>query len=179
MKNMKKSIALVLALVLVVGGVVGGTIAWLTDETEEIKNTFTVGNIDIELAENTTDYKMIPGETIEKDPFVTVKAGSEACWLFVEITESTNLDDFITYAPAAGWTVLEEGVIYREVAAVEADQVFSVLAGDKVTVNTDVTKADMDALTAETAPTLTFTAYAIQQAGFETDVAAAWAKINE
>ena len=65
MKNMKKSIALVLALVLVVGGVVGGTIAWLTDETEEIKNTFTVGNIDIELAETTTNYKMIPGETIE------------------------------------------------------------------------------------------------------------------
>ena len=179
MKNMKKSIALVLALVLVVGGVVGGTIAWLTDKTEEIKNTFTVGNIDIELAETTTNYKMIPGETIAKDPVVTVVGGSEDCWLFVEITESDNLDDFITYAPAAGWTVLEENVIYREVAAAEADQEFAVLEGNEVTVNGDVTKDMMDAIEDGTAtePTLTFKAYAIQKAGFDT-AADAWAEVK-
>lgn len=184
MKNMKKSIALVLALVLVVGGVVGGTIAWLTDKTEEIKNTFTVGNIDITLTEeaqkqNDYQFKMIPGETLKKDPVVTVVGGSEACWLFVEITESDNLDDFITYAPAAGWTVLEENVIYREVAAAEADQNFDVLEGNEVTVNGGVTKAMMDAIEDGTAtePTLTFKAYAIQKAGFDT-AAAAWTEVK-
>ena len=178
MKNMKKSIALVLALVLVVGGVVGGTIAWLTDETQAVTNTFTVGNIDIDLTETTGEnYKMIPGKTLDKDPKVTVKAGSEDCWLFVEITESANLDDFITYAPAAGWTELEAGVYYREVAASDADQEFAVLEGDEVTVDGGVTKAMMDAITEKTQPTLTFKAYAIQKEGFAT-AALAWAEVK-
>ena len=43
----KKTLALVLALTLLVAGVVGGTLAWLTDQTAEVKNTFTVGDINI------------------------------------------------------------------------------------------------------------------------------------
>lgn len=174
MKNMKKSVALVLALVLMVGVVVGGTIAWLTDTTKEIKNTFTVGNIDIDLTESTGgSYKMIPGETLAKDPTVTVEAGSEDCWLFVEIEKSANLDDFIAYTVAEGWTELEAGVYYREA---KADDEFSVLANDEVTVKADVTKEMMDGITAETEPTLTFTAYAVQKAGNAT-AADAWEKI--
>lgn len=113
----KKTLALVLALTLLVAGVVGGTLAWLTDRTAEVKNTFTVGDINIGLTETTTDYKMVPGNTIAKDPTVTVKANSEACWLFVQVTESENLDTFITYAIAEGWTALPgvDGVYYREV----------------------------------------------------------------
>ena len=97
-------------------GVVGGTLAWLTDQTDEVKNTFTVGDINIGLTETTADYKMVPGNTIAKDPTVTVKANSEACWLFVQVTESTDLKDFITYAIAEGWTALPgvDGVYYRE-----------------------------------------------------------------
>ena len=94
----KKTLALVLALTLLVAGVVGGTLAWLTDQTAEVKNTFTVGDINIGLTETTTDYKMVPGNTIAKDPTVTVKANSEACWLFVKVTESTNLRTSSTYA---------------------------------------------------------------------------------
>lgn len=138
----KKTLALVLALTLLVAGVVGSTLAWLTDQTAEVKNTFTVGDINIGLTETTTDYKMVPSNTIAKDPTVTVKANSEACWLFVKVTESTDLKDFITYAIAEGWTALPgvDGVYYREVPASAADQPFSVLKGDAVTVNSDVTK---------------------------------------
>ena len=127
----KKTLALVLALTLLVAGVVGGTLAWLTDQTAEVKNTFTVGDINIGLTETTTDYKMVPGNTIAKDPTVTVKANSEACWLFVKVTESENLDTFITYAIAEGWTELQDGVYYREVSASDADQTFSVLKGEQ------------------------------------------------
>ena len=74
----KKTLALVLALTLLVAGVVGGTLAWLTDQTAEVKNTFTVGDINIGLTETTADYKMVPGNTIAKNPTVTVKADSEA-----------------------------------------------------------------------------------------------------
>lgn len=172
----KKTLALVLALTLLVAGVVGGTLAWLTDRTAEVKNTFTVGDINIGLTETTTDYKMVPGNTIAKDPTVTVKANSEACWLFVQVTESENLDTFITYAIANGWTKLKSGVYYREVSASDADQPFSVLAGNAVTVNNTVTK---EMLTAKdfTNPTLTFQAYAIQKDHFTTP-ADAWAEVN-
>ena len=175
----KKTLALVLALTLLVAGVVGGTLAWLTDQTAEVKNTFTVGDINIGLTETTADYKMIPGNTIAKDPTVTVKANSEACWLFVKVTESENLDTFITYAIADDWTVLPgvDGVYYREVPASAADQTFSVLAGDAVTVKSDVTKTMLE--TAKTdAPTLTFKAYAIQKDHFAT-ADAAWAEVSK
>ena len=172
----KKTLALVLALTLLVAGVVGGTLA---DQTAEVKNTFTVGDINIGLTETTTDYKMVPGNTIAKDPTVTVKANSEACWLFVKVTESTDLKDFITYAIAEGWTALPgvDGVYYREVPASAADQTFSVLAGDAVTVKIDVTRAMLE--TAKTdAPTLTFKAYAIQRDHFAT-ADAAWAEASK
>lgn len=175
----KKTLALVLALTLLVAGVVGGTLAWLTDQTAEVKNTFTVGDINIGLTETTTDYKMVPGNTIAKDPTVTVKANSEACWLFVKVTESENLDTFITYAIAEGWTALPgvDGVYYREVPASAADQTFSVLAGDAVTVKSDVTRTMLE--TAKTdAPTLTFQAYAIQKDHFAT-ADAAWAEVSK
>ena len=173
----KKTLALVLALTLLVAGIVGGTLAWLTDQTDEVKNTFTVGDINIGLTETTADYKMVPGNTIAKDPTVTVKANSEACWLFVKITESTDLKDFITYAIAEGWTALPgvDGVYYREVPA--SDQTFSVLAGDAVTVKSDVTRTMLE--TAKTdAPTLTFKAYAIQKDHFAT-ADAAWAEVSK
>lgn len=174
----KKTLALVLALTLLVAGVVGGTLAWLTDQTAEVKNTFTVGDINIGLTETTADYKMVPGNTIAKDPTVTVKANSEACWLFVKVTESTDLKDFITYAIAEGWAALPgvDGVYYREVPASAADQTFSVLAGDAVTVNSDVTK---EMLTAKdfANPTLTFKAYAVQKDNVAS-ASDAWAKVN-
>ena len=112
----KKSLALLLAVALLIGGAVGGTIAWLTDTTEEVTNTFSVGNIDIELWEhelkngallntgcptNTQEsehhevsnnaYKIIPGTEQPKDPFVRVKADSEDCYIFIQVQEVNNV----------------------------------------------------------------------------------------
>ena len=182
----KKTIALVLALVLIVGAAIGGTVAYLTDKTASVPNTFTIGNNDITLAETKSDFKMVPGVDIEKDPKVTVEGGSEACYVFVKVEKSSNLDSFISYAIASGWTQgdgaeggIPTDVYYRAVAASAADQVFSVLANDKVTTKGTVTKADMDSLTQPNAtqPSLTFTAYAVQQATFA-DAAAAWAEVK-
>ena len=179
---MKKKLMTVLALVLVITMSVAGTVAYLTHITDPITNTFTVGNIDISLAETTADYKMVPGCNIAKDPKVTVEANSEDCWLFVKIDESENLDSFISYAVANDWTQgdgtnIPSNVWYRPVEASTADQTFSVLAGDKVTVNNNVTKTMMDGLKVDGAiqPTLTFTACAVQADGFAT-ASAAYAK---
>lgn len=176
----KKILVACLCVALAVLTIAGTTLAYLTATTESVTNTFTVGNIDITLAETKTDFKMVPGSTIAKDPKVTVKAGSEDCWLFVKVEKSTDLDRFIAYTIDSGWTALSgvNGVYYREVSAAATDTNFSVLAGDQVTVNTTVTKPMMDALTQSTYPTLTFTAYAVQKAGFDT-ATAAWAEASK
>ena len=160
----KKSLALLLAIAIVVVGAVAGTVAWLTDRTPSVTNTFTTSDINIELKETKNNFQMIPGWNIEKDPKVTVKAGSEACYLFVKLEKSTNFDTFMTYEMADGWEALPEapGVYYREVAAATADTTFEVLKGNQVTVKGEVTKAQMNGLTADTYPTLTVTAYASQ-----------------
>ena len=190
----KKSLALVLALAMIVVCVVGGTLAWLTDKTAPVKNTFTYGDINIKLEETgatvaadgsaTKEFKMIPGYTIAKDPKVTVEAGSEKCYLFVKVDKSTNFDTFMTYTMATGWTALDgvDGVFYRVVDTADMGTAYSVLANDKVTVKDTVTKADMNALKADGAiqPTLTFTAYACQynsSNGTNFTPAQAWAKV--
>ena len=52
---MKKKIALLMACVMAFGIAVGGTLAWLTDTTGEVKNTFTDSDINITLTETDTD----------------------------------------------------------------------------------------------------------------------------
>ena len=180
----KKSLALVLALAMIVVCVVGGTLAWLIATTGSVTNTFTYGDINITLDESENlDLKMIPGYTITKDPKVTVKAGSEKCYLFVKVAESDKFDSFMTYDMATGWTALTgvDGVYYREVETSTADQEFAVLKDNQVTVRGDVTKTMLNGLTEATQPTLTFTAYACQynsSNGNSFTAADAWAKCS-
>lgn len=177
-----KGFLALLAVVLIVGCVVGGTVAWLITSSTSVTNTFTYGNIDISLDETTGDhYKIIPGTNIEKDPFITVKGGSEACWLFVRIEQTgAFVEGKISYEPATGWMPLDgfSGIYYREVAASERDQRFDVLRNNEITVLDSLTKDEIDALTgADKSPRLTFTAYAVQQENIST-AAEAWAAAN-
>ena len=140
-----KPVALLLAIALLVGTAVGGTLAWLTDNSGPVKNTFTVGNVDIELDETTgEEYKMIPGFTIDKNPKVTVKVDSEKCYVFVDVDESANLDQYIIYAMEPGWIPLEKDA--------EGNDIKDQLIFYRV----------QEALTDATRPTLTFNAYAVQ-----------------
>lgn len=173
----KKVIISVLAMALVLCLGIGGTLAWLQAKTEPLVNTFTYGDINITLTETTgTQYKMIPGGTITKDPKVTVKADSEASWLFVKIEKSSNFDSFMSFTVADGWTKLDsvDGVYYREVSTSTADQNFAVLKDNKISVPNTVTK---EALKDASGLTLTFTAYAVQSDNVDT-AAEAWAIAN-
>ena len=163
----KKGLALVLALTLLVVCVVAGTLAWLTAKSDVVTNTFTTSDIKVELKETTgTEYKMIPGYTISKNPKATVLAGSEECFLFVKLEKSQNFDTFLTYEMAEGWTLVpgKTNVYYRKVQTADIGTAYSVLKDDQVTVKGSVTKEQMNALDAEGAvkPTLTITAYASQ-----------------
>ena len=114
----KKTVALLLACVMALGVAIGGTMAWLVDSTGEVKNTFTVGDINITLTETGTDtsgnknYDFVPGDNKVKDPKVTVTAASEACYLFVKVDVANNsrtdgavtVDSIVDWAIAGGWT---------------------------------------------------------------------------
>lgn len=194
MKNRRnvsnKTVAILLALVLAIGCAVGGTLAWLISKTAPVVNTFTYGDINIDLTETTgTEYKIIPGVNINKDPKVTVTAGSEACWLFVKVEEQgTFVANKVTYGIAADWTKgdgtkIPENVYYREVdaAAAKAEESYYILKGNTtyangvVTVSENLTKDEVDQLKGKN-PTLTFKAYAVQKDGIA-DATTAWEKI--
>ena len=187
---MKKT---VIAIVLTIAAclcVFGTTFAWLMDSTGEVVNTFTVGDVDIELTESENlDLKLVPGKTITKDPKVTVVAESEHCWVFVKIEKANNVDNFIEYTIDSGWTALAEndGVYYREVSAADAaaGKEYAIIANNQVEVKEDVTKAQLDAVAAAVAtdatkaPSLTFTAYAVQYDAEDIkDATTAWGIVN-
>ena len=176
----KRTLTILIAVALVVVVAIGGTLAWLTDKTDPVTNTFTVGDINIELEEtwntdndgdNINDSwtaQLVPGMNLTKDPVVTVKAGSEKCYLFVKVDESNwpqfKEDDGSTlkvkYEIGDGWEKLSDGVYYRTVEASDSDQPFGVLKNNKVYVSQNLTKADLGQITQS--PTLAFTAYAVQ-----------------
>lgn len=115
-KKTKKVLSLALAAVLLVCTTVAATVAYLTANTGVVTNTFTVGNVAIDLDEIQVDpygvpsdkgvadgktvwtpnqnaprikenkYKLVPGHTYTKDPTVYVKGASEPCWVFVKVT---------------------------------------------------------------------------------------------
>lgn len=196
-----KVLVMLLAVTMIVGISVGGTLAWLSDKTNAVTNTFTPSTIDITLTETTgEEYKMVPGTTIGKDPVVKVLAGSEASWLFVKVAEVNNVDGFLSYSVITGegnWTAVpdHDGYYYRKVDAVAAGTAeanlptFPVIYYDadkdgaydegeenKVHVLETVKKEDMDALAENTYPKLVFTAAAVQSENITT-VDAAWAAL--
>ena len=193
---MKKKLTTVLAIVLVVALSVAGTYAYLTDKTATIKNTFTVGNVNIDLTETwNTDTdgngkadawqaQLIPGKEYFKNPVVTVVPGSEKCWLFVKFEENGNPADYLTYTStlteANGWTkgtgTIPGNVWYCVVDKSADNTAFHLLDGDKVTIKNNVTNDNMtEAAKAE----LVYTAYACQYEGFENNAAGAWDAVSK
>ena len=99
----KRKITAVLFCVIFITACAAVTLAYLTD-SDELENTFTVGDVDIRLdetkvtengtpvpgAERVTGnkYYLLPGHTYVKDPTVTVLRGSESAYVRVKVTFS-------------------------------------------------------------------------------------------
>ena len=170
-------ITIAVSLMLVAAIAIGGTVAWLVDKTESVTNTFTFGDIDITLTETDAvedsngnfekEYTdLVPGATVPKDPKVTVTNGSVTRWLFVKIEKSTTFDTYFEADPATGWNPVTgaEGVYVYTGNVVDGNPI-SILADDKITVKSEVTKEKIKELDNPGAvqPTIIFTAYAIQK----------------
>lgn len=167
---MKKSniLLMILSAILLIFGI-GVTVALLSSSSNMVKNTFTVGHVDITLTETTgEEYKIIPGATVSKDPTITVTKDSEACWLFVNIEKEGAFDTFCTYEIGDGWTALagHSGVYYRKVEHTTKNIAFPVLKNNRILIHGTVTEELLNTITEN--PKLKFTAYAAQSDGFET-----------
>ena len=189
----KKMLVILLALTVTMVTAAGGTLAFLYG-TQNVKNTFTYGDIQIDLEEtdtgldpdqnpDTNQYPMLPGQPIHKDPKVTVYAGSLDSWLFVELTESWNFADYLSYTVADGWEPLEgvPGVFCRAVDAMAESQTFPVIKDDLIYMKESVTLGQLATLTDADYPTLTIKAYAIQRSAAIEETAtaqAAWALLQ-
>lgn len=197
---------LTLSLVLVVAfAAVGGTIAWLTDETNAVVNTFGNTSISIDLKEHAYNpegvnenkavigtlgselvteedaYKMIPGVTLPKDPFIYVdETTSEDVYVAVGITKSAEakdddgnytqlaFDSYLSYEiNTANWESLgsKDGTdyyIYKTRLTTANTATINpayILKNNQVTV---LDNADMTVVTETNQPKLTFKAYAVQ-----------------
>lgn len=185
----KKVLALVLCAALLMAGTVAVTLAYLSYTTAPVVNTFTVGQVVIDLDETDVDvygvkdgqtrvkentYKLIPGHSYTKDPIVHVQSGSEVCWLFVKVEdEIAAIQDATTVAAqmaAKGWTlVADQTNVYAYAEKVDAREA----AVDVPVFESFKIKGDAD-VAAYDGKTIKVTAYAVQADTFAT-AADAWA----
>lgn len=88
---MKKKTILVaaIAVMLVAALVVGGTLAYFTDKSDAKVNTFTVGNVKINLTEtawhDNDDHTLVPNKFYDKNPTITVDAKSQDAYVFLKL----------------------------------------------------------------------------------------------
>ncbi len=114
MQKNQKQFILMMCSIVIVGGLVTGTLAWLAARTDPVINNFIGSNLEIDLAETAKDFQMIPHLEIPKDPIVTVKANSEACWLFLQVKESdAQANGSGVEATQFGETVFRKGTEYK------------------------------------------------------------------
>lgn len=169
----KKILALALVVVLAVTAVTGATLAYFTDNDAKT-NTFTVGNVQIELTEPEWEgkvEKVYPGQVLDKDPTVE-NTGANPCYVRVKVEGLDYLvkggNDALKIAlKTAGkdginenWTEYEGYYYYNEVLGVDdtTEALF-----DQIVIPTALTNADGKEHTKEY--NIKVTAYAVQYEG--------------
>ncbi len=187
----KKKLGLVVGAVALVAAIgIGSTFAYLTDKTSTVTNTFTIGNVnfddeyglaesDVTVDEETGEYvdndgentwtsdgetyeNLYAGETVYKDPTVTMDEDSLEAYVFAKVVyDSANYT--INYTDA--WEVVESGDGYDIVM-----KKTTINAGESSTIFDSVTVATT--VTAETElDNITVTAAAVQASGVTKTVA--------
>lgn len=196
---LKKIVVMFAAVVLIVTATISGTLAWLTAETQEVTNTFTVGNVEISLTEHKledgslsktetsqgNEYHFVPGDVLPKDPYVTVGANSESCYVFVVIEEKNNTitvngsdEKIVQYSTGSNWALVsgtENVYCYVDkdknpkIAAL-GDKLDEILEDNQVTISDKVTKSYVETVKeSQNEPELNFKAYAIQSDNLKKD----------
>ena len=194
---MKKKLTTVLAIVLVVALSVAGTYAYLTAQTDTVKNTFTAAGLasdfsldeskanqqpdgsytlDVATRVQENEYSVVPSVDLAKDPTVHVTLEKNVgAYVFLAVDD--NLGDGLTATiDSTQWTAL--GTTYTDANGVVWTMYYKELAGSanpaQVNINVLADKQIVVGDTvAEDCGNIVFNAYLTQSAGF-TSALDAW-----
>ena len=132
----KKILALAMCVALLAIAIVGGTLAYFSD-SDEATNTFTVGNVKIDLTEPNWEGsgsvdapELYAGEALAKDPTVE-NVGKNPCFVRIQVPGLDCLDkndpdmlihirnaNYVLDAVNADWEVKGDYIYYKHVLAV-------------------------------------------------------------
>lgn len=201
MKHSKKILALVLSVAVVASIAAAGTLAWLSDNSGTVTNTFAVGtqgkvgiildeavlDANTERAEGDregrtslgNDYTdIVPGKALEKDPTVVVSADSVESILYVAVKDTFGtVGD--TDEPVAAWSIADgwEVAVQKNTDGVTIyKHTENVIANDEIVVFDGVTiSGNLDNDTLEAAiegKTIQIAAFAVQADNITAEAAA-------
>lgn len=194
----KKTLTIALALVLVVALAVGASYAYLTAQTGEVKNTFTVGTLidqnkfvlkehkvaydqatgnytyvlenDAKVETDANTYSQLaPKMEVPKDPFISFRDEvKNPAYVFVEICDTTGGQ--IGYTVAGGWTKLDNvtGKNGGAVYAYNTKVVGNPIADLPILNGDSITVKETATAANLNGATLTFYGYLCQATGFST-----------
>lgn len=195
----KRTMIFITAMVLLFAIVTGSTIAYMTKTTDPVINTFTYGNVLIDLDEAPVDaegqattgsrvkankYRLYPGKQYDKDPTVHVDADSENCYLFVKVVnniasiEAAGDTTIAAQMSAKGWKLVtgKNDIYYYDGKTQGSnDTTVTVSKGEDIVVFEKIkiaTNADLNSISSDAK--VKVVAYAIQAEGFNTALEA-WA----
>ncbi len=189
----KKTLALFTAIIMLFGTAIGGTIAWLNAKSSPVINTFTIGDVSIDLYEKDGDdkiykneYQLVPGQKYTKNPTVEVLSSTNVdCYLFVEFIEGEKNDIYLNYESNLnvneGWTqgdgtIIPKNVWYRTVKSTDDTKSWKLIKNDEISINGDtVTESSMN--DAVTNTKLEYKAYAVQFDNLT--IEQAWSQVNK
>ena len=193
---MKKKLTTVLAIVLVVALSVAGTYAYLTAQTDQVKNTFTAAGLasefsldeskanqqpdgsytlDVGTRVQENAYSVVPKVNLDKDPTVHVTLEKNV-GAYVFLAVDNNLGNGLTATIDSTWTALN--TTYTDAKGVVWTMYYKQLEGSATPAQVDINVlADQQILVGDTVAedcgNITFNAYLTQSAGF-TDALNAW-----
>lgn len=188
----KRKIAIAIAAAALAGTcAIGGTLAWLTSSAQ-ITNTFTMGNVKIALDEadlTTSDssdrtssnqtYTVYPGAIVEKDPQITVEAGSVSCYVYAWVNDTLKINgvDATNITVNDDWVEVDgvdTGTLYRygsePVADTNEDQPLTKIF-DNIIISSEIEQYENEENTYE--GNIEVKAFAIQSEGLSGDMTAA------
>ena len=186
--NKKKMVTVCLVVALMAVFAIGGSLAYFTD-TEEKDNTFTVGNVDIQLTEPNWDLtgkvdanEAYPGEPLAKDPTVT-NNGANPCFVRIQVTGLdclgnagmiTYRTDYVDNKLGDNWFKGTDGYYYYN-KVLEVGTTTDALF-DQIVIPTGVTNAD--AFKSDTAERIEYSVDVKAQAVQAQGAKASWAAVQ-
>jgi len=165
---------LVVSLVMSLAMATTGTLAYLRDSDTKT-NTFTLGNVDIQLTEPkydaAKDHVLSPGATVAKDPTIS-NISKTTAYVWMDVVLPDDVADYITWTLNNGWSQYKkvEGdtatTVTLKYASTLAENESTSAAFDTITLAESIPSDVFNALADEIS--IVVNAYAIEAAAFET-----------